>query len=148
MEMFGMTIAGLSQGLNALLGGASSSDPAPERDRLLDIATLVRTTEFNDIGEIEAAVHAREILAVGCAGAQKYPSFQFKNGKVRTGVVDVLRAAPDVEGSQILEFLERPNTMMFGCRPIDVIARAESQLRLVMIEAEKLIGTSGAGRPG
>jgi hypothetical protein len=134
------------RGLEALLGRTPRS--ASCSDELCDVAALLRISHFTEIEQVRQAVCARELLAVNCGDAQKYPSFQFRDGKVRAGVVEVLRAAPDVEGGQILQFLQQPNDMMFGRRPIDVIGETEDRLRLVVIEAQKLMGTPGAGRPG
>jgi hypothetical protein len=138
----------LSRGLYALLGEPRNSEAALESDRLLDIATLVRTTEFNDIGKIEAAVHARELLAVDRDGVSEFPAFQFKDGKVRTGVAAVLQAAAGAGGWEVFQFLSKPHDLMFGRRPIDVISEAEGRLRLVETEAQKLGTSPRDSRPG
>lgn len=67
------------------------------------------------------AVSAREVLAVEDDGELRCPILQFEEGKVRLGLISVLKAAPSTSGWRLLQYLLRAEDGLAGDKPVDLI---------------------------
>ena len=67
------------------------------------------------------AVLAREVFAVEDDEDLLFPILQFDGGKVRPGLVAILKAAPNTSGWRLLQYLLRSEDGVAGDKPIDLI---------------------------
>lgn len=67
------------------------------------------------------AESAREVFAVEENGELHFPILQFDEGKVRPGLIEVLKAAPRTSGWRLLQYLLHSEDGLAGDKPIDLI---------------------------
>ena len=107
-------------------GGMMSAD---EVQALLGLPTLEAVCN---------AASAREVFAVEDNGELRFPVLQFDGGKVRPGLIAVLKAAPNTSGWRLLQYLLHSEDGLAGDKPIDLIRGSEEDIERAVRFATRL----------
>jgi Protein of unknown function (DUF2384) len=107
---------------------AAVRDPVQRVDELLDVedARALLAAEFGAEATSLADLEARNALfCVVCAGAQLYPAFQWREGRLIGSVAEILDILTPYRSSwKILSWFSQQNGALGGATPADLLISA------------------------
>ncbi|TFU06159.1 hypothetical protein EUV02_03865 [Polymorphobacter arshaanensis] len=120
------------------LGLIVNTELARQAGGLLEVGEVMRILGIKTHQEIYQAVSDRKVLAVQDGPMRRYPAFQFVAGQVHPGVVAVLKAIPDTDGWDVLDYLYSLEEGIGTIRPVDLIQKDQAGIDKAVRFARRL----------